>query len=200
MAKASLIRVVTSDGVQGTIEDDLSTATQVELKLSDGRKMLVPTDALIKQADGSYTLAIVANQPSGGQLDAAAVIAHRDEIVIPLAQEVIEIEKRMRETGRVRIDKVVHELDQVVDEPLLREQVEVEHVAINQHIDQPAQSRYEGDTLVLPIMEEVLVVEKRLMLKEEVRITVRKTTVNEPQHVTVRQEEVTVQRLPPQQP
>ena len=54
--------------------------------------------------------------------------------------------------------------------------------------------RSEEDTLIIPVLEEVLVVEKRLLLKEEVRITKREET-HTPQRVTLRREEAAVERI-----
>jgi stress response protein YsnF len=45
-------------------------------------------------------------------------------------------------------------------------------------------------------MEEVLVVEKRLMLKEEVRVTKSRHEVRDPKEVTLRSEEAVIERLP----
>ena len=55
--------------------------------------------------------------------------------------------------------------------------------------------RSEEDTLVIPLLEEVLVVEKRLLLKEEVRITKRRMETHRPQRVTLRREEAVVERV-----
>ena len=55
--------------------------------------------------------------------------------------------------------------------------------------------RHDGDTMIVPVYEEVLVVRKRLMLKEELHITRRKREVSRPQTVSVRREEVEVERL-----
>jgi stress response protein YsnF len=67
-------------------------------------------------------------------------------------------------------------------------------------IDGPVGIRQEGDTMIVPILEEVLVVEKRLMLKEELRITTMRRTASEPQHFTLRSEEAIVERLEPNRP
>jgi stress response protein YsnF len=45
------------------------------------------------------------------------------------------------------------------------------------------------------VLEEVLVVEKRLLLKEEVRITKRRIETHMPQRVILRREEVAVERI-----
>jgi stress response protein YsnF len=55
--------------------------------------------------------------------------------------------------------------------------------------------RYEGDTMIVSLLEEVLVVETRLLLKEEVRMTTRRTETHRPVTVTLRREDVTVERV-----
>jgi uncharacterized protein (TIGR02271 family) len=85
----------------------------------------------------------------------------------------------------------------MVDEPLLREEVTVERAAINQIVNEPVPVRYEGDTMIVPVLEEILVVEKRLVLKEEIRITRQRVEQREPQRVTLRSEEVIVERVDP---
>ena len=49
--------------------------------------------------------------------------------------------------------------------------------------------------MIVPIMEEVLVIEKRLILKEELHIHKRRVETHQPQQVTLRREEVRVERL-----
>jgi stress response protein YsnF len=56
-------------------------------------------------------------------------------------------------------------------------------------------SRQEGETLIIPVLEEVLVVERRLRLKEEVRITRQQRTVHTPQSVVLKTYEVQVERF-----
>ena len=103
-------------------------------------------------------------------------------------------------TGGVRLTKRVTEREETVDEPLLRADVQVERVPINRVVTEAPQARQEGDTLVVPILEEVLVVEKRLMLKEEVRITRTQTEVHQPQAVTLRMEEAVIEGITPDAP
>jgi hypothetical protein len=62
-------------------------------------------------------------------------------------------------------------------EQLFRDDYSIERVKIGKFIPEPVSQRQEGDTLVLPVVEEVLVTEKRLMLREEIRITRRRETV-----------------------
>ena len=55
--------------------------------------------------------------------------------------------------------------------------------------------RHEGETTIVPIVEEVLHTERRLFLKEEVRITRKKTTDKFHDRVTLRYQEAVVTRV-----
>ena len=70
-----------------------------------------------------------------------------------------------------------------------------ERVELNQELDGPVAVRYEGDTMIVPILEEVLVVQKRLVLKEEIRITRRRREFHAPQSVVLRREHAAVGRI-----
>jgi uncharacterized protein (TIGR02271 family) len=121
----------------------------------------------------------------------------RERAVIPVVREDVHIDKHVRETGRVTVHVEPHEKIQVVDVPLAEQDVHVERVAVNRQVDAPSPPRQEGDVTIVPVYEEILVVEKRLVLKEEIRITRRQTTRHEFREVATRSEEVHVLRSPP---
>ena len=102
--------------------------------------------------------------------------------------------KRERETGRVVVHVTPHQRDEVVDVPLAEEHVQIERVPKNEFVSGPLDVRQEGDVTVVPVVDEVLVVEKRLMLREEVRILRRRDTRRHVEHVTLRSEEARVLR------
>lgn len=105
--------------------------------------------------------------------------------------------KRVVETGRVLIQKHVTEHQEHVSVPLNHDEVHVDRVLINRYVDVPPEAvRYEGDTMIISVLEEVVVVEKRLMLVEELHVTKRQIQTEEMQQVTLRKEEVTVTRQP----
>lgn len=79
--------------------------------------------------------------------------------------------------------------------PLRRERAEVKRVIVDRQIDAAPRVRREGDTLILPIVEEVAVVQKQLVLKEEIHITRRTTTEQHQETVTLRNEEPVIERL-----
>ena len=118
-----------------------------------------------------------------------------DREVIPLVEERAVVLKRKKLTGGVRVRTVVHEDEEVVDEPLTTEEIEVERVPLDRWVKAPIPVRQEGETTIITLLEEVVVVEKRLRATEEVRITKRRTTRQTSQHVTLRREEAVVERL-----
>jgi uncharacterized protein (TIGR02271 family) len=117
-------------------------------------------------------------------------------LVVPVVEEALAVHTTPVETGRVRIRKIVHEDEEIVDPPLQRDEVVIERVPIERFVEGPISARSEGETLIIPVLEEVLVVEKRLLLKEEVRITTRRSETHTPQRVTRRREQVAVERIP----
>jgi uncharacterized protein (TIGR02271 family) len=165
------------------------------VRLEDGRQIKVPVELLEMQADGSYYLSLdLAEAETESWL--AAAQGEGEILVIPVVQEELQVRKRRINTGGVRVTKRVVERAELVDETGYHEEVEVERVAVNRPLEAPLSPYTEGDTLVIPLMEEVLVVEKRLMLREEVRITRRQVETGAPQPVTLRSEEVTIEPIP----
>jgi uncharacterized protein (TIGR02271 family) len=117
-----------------------------------------------------------------------------DSTVIPVVRETLQVGKRQVETGKVTVEVTPTLRKQVVDLPLTQETASVERVTINRVVDRPEQPRQEGDVTIVPVYEEVLVVEKRLMLKEEVRIKREKRSRHEHRQVDLRVEEAQVRR------
>jgi uncharacterized protein (TIGR02271 family) len=122
-----------------------------------------------------------------------------DEVVVPVVEEEVKVGKRTVESGRVRVTKVVHEREEVIDQPLFKTNVVVQRVPVNQYVEQAPTVREEGDTLIIPMVEEVIVVQKRLLVREELRITKQQVETHEPQRVTVRREEAKIDRVKDEQ-
>lgn len=118
------------------------------------------------------------------------------EASIPVVREELAVGKRVVETGEgMRIAKTVSEREQLVDEPLASHDVTVERIRVDRVIE-PGKTpgvRHEGATMIVPVLEEVLYVEKRTILKEEIRITSTRREMRAPQRVVLRSEEVAVE-------
>jgi uncharacterized protein (TIGR02271 family) len=117
---------------------------------------------------------------------------------IPVVEEQLEVDKRVVESGRVRIGKTVDEHIDEVDVPLRKDEVDIRRVAVNRVVDTPTQTRQEGDTLIVPVHEEVLV--RQLVLTEELHITRRTHEVHDSRQVALRRERVSIERTAPPQP
>ena len=178
------------------------------LRLETGGHVLVPRSALLQEG-GGWRLPFTAEELAGGAFGVGAQTpafarplseSGDGSVTVPLMEETLSVTKREVVTGGVRLVKRVTEREETVDEALLRESVQVERVPINRLVTEAPASRQEGDTLIVPILEEVLVVEKRLMLMEEVRITRTRTEVHQPQTVTLRSEEAVIEDITPGAP
>ncbi|MGE5611956.1 MAG: YsnF/AvaK domain-containing protein [Bacillota bacterium] len=195
MEFAHLIKVVAPDGAVGVIDTRNcrldGSCDPVAVQFPDGRQIMVPFANLIRQSDGEYAMA--------SPLPAGSPTPDQPPLTIPVMQEQVTVGKRTVETGRVRVSKTVHEEEEVIDPPLLRTDVVIEHVPINRPVDSLPAVRQEGQTTIVPVVEETLVVEKRLVLREELRITRHTGEYHDPQRVTLRREEANVQRLAGQQ-
>ena len=114
---------------------------------------------------------------------------------VPVREEHVRVGKRTRATSKVRVTKTVRERTTVIDEPLAADIIAVDRVPKDRFVEGPIPDRYEGDTLVISVLEEVTIVEKRLRLKEELRITKRRVPIQRPHTVTLRSEEATIERV-----
>jgi uncharacterized protein (TIGR02271 family) len=118
------------------------------------------------------------------------------EIAIPLFEEQASIAKRRIVTGNVQVSTVTREREQVIEEVLAREHVEIERTPINKPIEAMPAVREQGDIIVIPIVEETLIIQRRLVLKEEVRVRRVRNNENHRERVLLRWQEAVVTRTP----
>lgn len=116
-----------------------------------------------------------------------------ESVRIPLAAERVIVGTRVRRTGVVRVSTRVERRTTVVDPPLRRQRIEIRRRRVDRFVDDPPEVRREGDTLIVPIVEEV--VTTRLKVVEEVAITLRRSVERRPQRVELRRETAIVERL-----
>lgn len=116
---------------------------------------------------------------------------------IPVLEEELHVGSRTTETGKgVRVIKRVRKEEETLDLPLFTEQYEVERIARDEWVEEGEMPRMreEADgTLVLPVLEEVLVV--RVKLREEIRLTRKRQESRATQTVVLRREEVEIQPI-----
>jgi len=179
------ISVIRDDGLRGTVVDVRGDGLVVDFE--NGSQSVINPETLIHQEDGTYRLSLSGLETS--------YFSREEELVIPVIEEEFTVEKQRIERAKVTVNKRVETRDETVYTPTSTEEVVVEHIPINQLIkDKIPRLRKEDGVLIIPIVEEIVVVEKRLLFKEEVRISKRHTTTNVPQTVTLRREVVDVER------
>ena len=190
-----VVRVTDPQGVHGSIDTTAwpldGRRAEVPVSLEGGRQVWVPVQMLIREAEGRYAIPTALAELARG----AGADPPEPPLVLPVLAEELDVQTRRVETGRVRLHKTVHTREVLVDEPLLREEVVVERLPINRVVEEPIPVRYEGETMIVSVLEEVLVVETRLRLTEELRITTRRTETHQPVPVTLRREDVTIERI-----
>ncbi|MBO1075584.1 DUF2382 domain-containing protein [Roseomonas marmotae] len=121
--------------------------------------------------------------------------AERPGTVLPLSEEKIHVGKRLRESGRVRVSVRTETVEEVVRETLRSRSAEVTRVPVGQEVDQLPVTREEDGVVIIPVVEEVLVVVKKLFLKEEIHLRFHENEENVEQVVERRVQNSVVERL-----
>jgi stress response protein YsnF len=119
------------------------------------------------------------------------------EEILPLVEETATIHKRAVVTGEVRVRTVTDTAEELAKATLQSDTVEVTRVAIDKVVDTAPEIRTEGDLTIVPVLEEVLVVTKQLVLKEELHIRRRVETEIVEVPVSLRKQRAIVEREAP---
>jgi stress response protein YsnF len=114
---------------------------------------------------------------------------------IPLVEEELRVERRALVTGKVRVRSVVDQVEEIARATLEEEQVQVTRVPIEREVTQRPTVRQEGDVTIVPLLEEVVVVEKKLILREELHIRRLVTQQEIEVPVSLRKERAVVERV-----
>ncbi|HEY9487538.1 MAG TPA: DUF2382 domain-containing protein [Chryseosolibacter sp.] len=116
---------------------------------------------------------------------------------IPVVEEVLQVEKKVVDGDSIRVIKKVD--DETVNIPLTSRMhaYSIERVSLNEYVDSPPPAvRYDGETMVISVLEEEVVVVKRLKLVEEVRITPSQKEVVTDTAVSLKKERVIIEKGP----
>jgi uncharacterized protein (TIGR02271 family) len=124
---------------------------------------------------------------------------HRDDrssgsmqVSIPIVEEQIKVGSREVTTQRAIINKNIEEREELVDLPVLSDDYRIERIPINLTIDSRLPVRCVGDTTIIPVIDEIAIVTKQLVLREELHITRVPTELHRPQLVKLKRERVDV--------
>jgi stress response protein YsnF len=115
--------------------------------------------------------------------------------VLQVAEEVVTVDKAVVTTGRVRVSTRTVERTDIAVLDLVSEEVEVARVPIGRDVEEAPAVRTEGDVTIIPVLEEIMLVETKLVLREElhVRRVRRVDTVQEP--IALRRQDAIVEHV-----
>ena len=116
------------------------------------------------------------------------------EETLQIVNETASLEKRDRLTGRVRVSTRTEVTDELVSAALESNEVEVTRLPINRQVDVAPPMRSEGNVTIVPVVEEILVVEKRLVLVEDIHIRQVTTTQSVEVPVSLRKQHAEIER------
>lgn len=197
--RSKICVVVANDGQRGTFRPPEPSTAYVDVTPDNGPPLRVPTHLLQPQPDGTYRLAVAftdlhaasnAPSPKAHPDDSAAV-----QQTMPLVEESLELHHKTVETGKVQVIKTVHTEEKEVDLPIEWEEVTIERVPMDQIVSEAPGIRREGDCTIIPLVEEILVVEKRLIVREEIRLTTRRTQTHRKEIIELRKESAQIKRV-----
>jgi uncharacterized protein (TIGR02271 family) len=151
-----------------------------------------------RRADMGNPTTPSSQSPDDDEKRPIAVVESVAEEILPLIEETVRVEKRQVVTGRVRVQTATDTVNEFAHADLRQETVEVTRVPIDRVVEFAPDIRTEGDVTIVPVLEEVLVVEKRLVLKEELHIRRRITTETVEVPVTLRKQRAVVERETPE--
>jgi uncharacterized protein (TIGR02271 family) len=117
-----------------------------------------------------------------------------DDLHIPIIQEEAHVTRRAVETEHVRVQTSLAEENVVIRDDLRRERIEVTRIPVEREVAEAPPIRTEGDLTIVPVLEERLVVEKRLFLVEELHLRRTITTEQVEMPATLRRTHVEVER------
>lgn len=118
-----------------------------------------------------------------------------NDVVVPVIREELHADAAPVVTGGVRVTKHTHTQDEILEQELRKSHVEVKRVKTNRVVDGPQPVERKGNVLIIPVVAEVLRVEKQWVVTEEIHITQTEERETVQQTVPVSYEEAQVERV-----
>lgn len=195
-------RVVATDGEVGTVHEviagDDGRPASIVVARTDGESVEVPFPTVTSAAGGEVRLAISRQALADGMTSPQGYDITR----LAVHEEVLEATTSPVQRGTVRVVRRVETVPVSEEVQTWQEIVDVERVPVNREVDAAPEPWMDGDTIVIPVVEEIVVTETRLVLREEVRVKRRRVAEPVTVEAEVRREHVEVIQEPvaPEEP
>jgi stress response protein YsnF len=116
------------------------------------------------------------------------------ETRIPITEEGVEIGTRRVTTGQVRVEIRTQTVEEIAEAALETTGVEVIRVPIDREVDTVPKVRSDGEVTIIPVVEEQVVLTKRLVLKEEIHVRRHRSVETVQVPVSLRRQQAVVTR------
>jgi stress response protein YsnF len=116
------------------------------------------------------------------------------EEIIPVIEERVVIGTEQATTGTVRVRTMTHEEEHAIDEPVRINDVVIKRVPVDRWTDEPVADRIEGETRIISIHREEIIVQRRLHVIQEVHVALRRREERHREIVRTQQTQVVVER------
>jgi stress response protein YsnF len=163
----------------------------VSVRLDSGERLRLAPDLVGPGPDG----ALVARVAFADATRVAASGTFGGETFQEI-QERLNVTRVLREVERARVSVRTGTTEETITEDAWREAVEVRRIPVDEIVHQVEDVRTDGNETIIPIYEEIVVVERRLVLRERLHVTLRREETRIPQRVVLRHQFVEVERLP----
>jgi uncharacterized protein (TIGR02271 family) len=114
---------------------------------------------------------------------------------IPVLEEQATVTTHDVSKGGVRVSTRTNHVDEAIAVSLASEEVDIVRVSIGREVAVAPGVREDGDSVIIPIMEEVVVTQKKLVLKEELHINRRRTVRDVEVPVTRQIQKAVIERV-----
>ena len=179
-------------GAAGWIDGPVIPGQPVAVRLDSGERLSLAPDLVGPGPGGS----VAASVAFADVVAAGSVASTFGGETFQEIQERLSVVRVLREVDRARVSVRTGTTEETVTEPAWREAIDVRRVPVNETVDHVEDVRRDGNETVIPVYEEVVIVERRLVLRERLHVTIRREETNIPQRVVLRHQFVDVERLP----
>lgn len=191
-------RVIGRDGeLIGTVVDVDKTDTAATLNVrrdETGENIRIPMEVVIADSSSAHEVVVDvtsdelqqaarssedssaegSTNDSATPSDPVETIESGGTATLSLVEEQLHAATRDVRTGQVVVRKQVETVPYETTINVEHDEVDVVRVPMDRDLEEVPEVRYDGDTVIVPVFQEVLVIEKRLRLVEEVRVTKRR--------------------------
>lgn len=200
-------------GETGWLDGPFVPDAPAEIRLGSGQRLRLAAGLVEQTASGalrtrvsfSDLVDLTDDHPETGAAQARTIMGVDDSALPATApgtevfqeiRESLAVRRVVHEAERVRVSVVTGSTSETVREPTWSEAVQVRRVPVGEVVTEMEDVRTEAGETIIPVYEEVLVVERRLVLRERLHVSVERETTETEQEVVLRHQSIDVERVP----